>query len=320
MKRIATLCAITVCFLSCVDLLAEGVELTRAQWLKKIGASVMDDSVLRETFAQVPDSDRVEFVQRAMRAISRMPVEPEKKAAVFVNAAVTCIQAAKGDVRYNVIAEVFATVPVPFLPVVTEELSKRFNQEFNKLSDEAYEEIASAVLKIAVERNARTDDPAVRDTFVVLAFLRGTDNTALEAKLLALIADERTRRLVAGWLPAALNGDYGALLAAADVEPLHLRAEEFQRQLGHSIVENILFQFRSGDTLDQRFTDSWITSQTGFDQPTDFGINRLPRFPTGYQNQEISTECKCPPPRDPWGMVGYQRVIQDSGSPFIRRK
>jgi hypothetical protein len=319
MKRIAAVCAITVCFLSCVDLLAEGVELTRAQWLKKIGASVMDESVLRETFAQVPDADRVEFVQRAMRAVSRMPVEPEKKAAVFVNAAVACIQTAKGDIRYSVIAEVFATVPVPFLPVVTEELSKRFNQEFNKLSDAAYEEIASAVLKIAAERNARTDDPAVRDTFVVLAFLRGTDNTELEAKLLALIEDERTRRLVAGWLPAALNGDYTALLAAADVDPLDLQAAEFQRQLGHSNVESILFQMRSGTTLEQSFSDSWITSQTGFDQPTDFGINRLPRFPTGYQNQEITTECKCPPPRDPWGMSGYSRTGVQNPGPFIRK-
>ena len=308
MERIAAVCAITVCSISCMDLRAEGVELKRSQWLKKIGASVMDESVLNETFAQVADSEKVEFVQRSMKAVSRMPVEPEKKAASFVNVAVACIQTAKGDVRYNVIAEVFATVPVAYLPVVTEELSKRFNQEFNKLSDEAYEEIATSVIKIAAERNAQTDDPAVRDTFVVLAFLRATDNTELEAKLLALLPDERTRRLVAGWLPAALNGDYEALLAAADVEPLDIQAEEFQRQLGHSNVDNLLFQLRSGVSLEQTFSDTWITSETGFNQPTDFGINRLPRFPVGYQNQETSVKCKCPPPRDPWGLSGIQNI------------
>jgi len=309
MKCIPTICAIAVCFLSCMDLRAEGVELKRSQWLKKIGASVMDDAVLKDTFGQVPDSDKVEFVKRSMNAVSRMPVEPEKKAARFVNVAVSCIQSSKGDTRYSVIAEVFATVPVPYLPVVTEELSKRFNQEFNKLSDEAYAEIATSVVKVASVRNTSTDDPAVRDTFVLLAFLRGTDNTELEAKLLELLTDERTRRLVAGWLPAAMNGDYEALLAAADVEPLQMNVAEFQRVIGHSIIEPFLFRMRTDKNFAESMNASWITDQTGFGSPTDFGINRVPKpFPEGYQNQEISVKCKCPTPRDPWGFLGNNRT------------
>jgi len=256
----------------------------------------MDAKILNDTFAQIPDSDKVEFVERIMKAVSRMPVEPEKKAATFVNVAVDCIQGARGDIRYDVIAEVFATVPVVFLPVVTEELSKRFNQEFNKLSDEDYEKIATSVMRIAAERNTRTADPAVRDTFVALAFLRGTDNTALEAKLLELIGDERTERLVAGWLPAALNGDYAALLAAADVEPLKINAREFQRQVGHSNIEGMVSTLRSGSVMEQLFVDTWVTDTTGFNEPTDFGVNRTPRYypvPQGYQNQKISV-IRCP--------------------------
>ncbi len=287
---------IAACIFSCLGLLAQGVELKRSQWLKKIGESVMDAKVLNDTFAQIPDSDKVEFVERAMKAVSRMPVEPEKKAATFVNVAVDCIQGARGDIRYDVIAEVFATVPVVFLPVVTEELSKRFNQEFNKLSDEDYEKIATSVMRIAAERNTRTADPAVRDTFVALAFLRGTDNTRLEAKLLGLIGDERTERLVAGWLPAALNGDYAALLAAADVEPLKINVREFQRQTGHSNIEGLVSTLRSGSAMEQLFVDTWVTDTTGFNEPTDFGVNRTPRYypvPTGYQNQKISV-IRCP--------------------------
>jgi len=313
MKCVTAICVITVSLLSCVNLQGEEVQLKRAQWLKKIGESAMDESVLKETFAMVDDSEKVEFVQRTMKAVSRMPVEPERKAATFVVAAVNCIQSAKGDIRYNVIAEVFATVPVPFLPVVTEELSKRFNQEFNKLSDEAYEEIAKSVVEIAVKRNERTDDPAVRNTFVVLAFLRGTANTELENKLLALISDDRTKRLVAGWLPAALNGDYAALLAAADVEALKIMPSEFQRLLGHSNVGDLLFRMRSDISIVNSYSDSWITSSTGFDQPTDFGLNRVPRLPTGYQNQSTSVKCKCPPPRDPWGFLGLAQPLPGQG-------
>jgi len=300
MKCLTTLVAITVCLMSCTYLQAEGVQLKRSQWLKKVGASVMDQAVLKETFGQVKDLEKVEFVQRSMKAISRMPVEPEKKAASFVSTAVNCIQTAKGDVRYTVIAEVFATVPVPFLPVVTEDLSKRFDQEFNKLSDESYEKIASSVIKIAVKRNDRTDDTAVRNTFVVLAFMRGSDNTELETKLLALMLDERTKRLVAGWLPASLKGDYEALLAAAAVEPLKINPEEYQRLVGHSNLSTLLFRMRSEESLATSFSESYKTSKTGFDQPTDFGVNRIPRFPTGYQNQSTSIKsgwrtCPCRP-------------------------
>jgi hypothetical protein len=101
MKCITAICAITVSVLSCINLQAEGVQLQRSQWLKKIGVSTMDESILKETFALVSDDEKVEFVQRVMKAVSRMPVEPEKKAATFVNSAVSCIQSAKGDVRYR---------------------------------------------------------------------------------------------------------------------------------------------------------------------------------------------------------------------------
>lgn len=297
MKFITAICAMTVCVFTCTGLRADGVQLTRSQWLKKIGASVMDESVLKETFSQVADDEKVEFVQRAMTAVSRMPVEPDRKAAAFVNTAVSCIQSATGDTRYHVIAEVFATVPVPFLPVVTEELSKRFNQEFNKLSDEAYEKIATSVVEIAAKRNERADDAAVRNTFVVLAFLRGTDNKDLERKLLALMPDERTNRLVAGWLPASLNGDYTSLLAAADVQPLTIKADAYQRLLGQPNLDQRLFLLRSSSSLEQTFAESWVTDQTAFNQPTDFGMNRVPRLPTGYQNQSTSVSCPCPLPR-----------------------
>ncbi|MFA7173692.1 MAG: hypothetical protein WC340_09795 [Kiritimatiellia bacterium] len=284
MKCITTICAIAVFVFTCTGIRADGVQLKRSQWLKKIGASVMDEGVLKETFSQVAEDEKVEFVQRAMTAVSRMPVEPERKAAAFVRTAVSCIQASKGDTRFHVIAEVFATVPVSFLPVVTEELSKRFNQEFNNLSDEAYEEISTSVVKIAAKRNERADDAAVRNTFVVLAFLRGATNKALEDKLLALMPDDRTNRLVDGWLPAALNGDYTSLLAAADVEPLTIRAEFYGRLVGLPNMGQRLFLMSSGSSLEQVFTESWVVPATRFEfnQPSDVGVLRIPK---GYQNQ-----------------------------------
>ena len=277
---------------------AETTALTRAQWLKKIGESVTQESVLRETLPLVEAEDRVEFTQRLLKATTRLPVSPEEKAAAFIRTSVACIAGTTGDLKYKVIAEVFAGVPVEFLPVVTEELAKRFNQEYNKLSDEQYEVIASAALTIAIPRNAKTNEPSVRNTFVILAFLRGAKSPDLEKKLLALLPDQRMRELVASWLPAALGErNYDALLAAADVDAILISSEVVLRLVGHSSLDRLLSQMYFADSLTRVVNVNLDTiPSTSLIQPVDFGINRLPRpTPTGYQNQSlcITPPCAC---------------------------
>ncbi len=291
-------------------LFAQGTSfLTRAQWLKKIGSSVMSVEVLRETLAQVEPGERVEFTQRVLKAVTRLPVGPDERAAAFVRTAVACIAGATGELKYKVIAEVFAGVPVEFLPVVTEELAKRFDQEYNHLSDESYEKIAVEAVKVAVERNAKTDEPSVRNTFVILAFLRGTKVPGLQDKLLALLPDERMRKLAASWLPDALNKrNYDAMLAAADVEALPISNDTMLYLIGPGALDRLLYELNSGASL-SRVTDvglavlpSSALNRAGIG---DFGINRLPR---GYQNQGTNIRkdrgrgtssddlvCPCPP-------------------------
>ena len=289
--------------------------LTRAQWLKKIGASVTNVDVLRETFAQVAPEDRVEFTQRVLKAVTRMPVNPDEKAAVFVRTAVACIAGVTGEAKYNVIAEVFAGVPVEYLPVVTEELAKRFDQEYNHLSDEAYEKIACAAVKVAVERNAKTDAPSVRNTFVILAFLRGAKSPQLQEKLLALLPDDRMRKLVASWLPAALKDrKYDALLAAADVDAAAVSYDRMLHLVGVGALDQLLYDLGTGIPLSS-VTGSGVFAlpSSRFTQPIDFGINRVPTA-TGYQNQgtdirkgsrdgsgDSGEKCPCAPPTfTPW--------------------
>lgn len=273
----------------CVAGAEEPTTLTRAQWLKKIGASVSQTDVLRETLSRILPEERVEFTQRVLKAVKRLPVSPEEKAAAFVRTSVACIASAKGDVRYKVIAEVFACVPVEFLPVVTEELAKRFDQEYNKLTDENYELIASSAIKVAVARNAQTEEPSVRDTFVLLAFLRGAKNPKLQDALLALLPDDRMRGLASTWLAAAMKDrNYEGLLAAADVEPLVLSSESVLQQLGHASLDRLLADLSSGQlltTVGSGYLDT-LPSDT-LNQPVDFGINRLP-LPGPYPDQSCS--------------------------------
>jgi len=275
---------------------AGATTLTRAQWLKKIGASVTDATVLRETLAQVLPDERVEFTQRVLKAVKRLPVGPEEKAAYFVRVAVACIASASGDMRDKVIAEVFADVPVEFLPVVTEELAKRFDQAYNNLSDADYQKIASSATEIAAARNAQTDEPAVRDTFVLLAFLRGAkDRDNLRTVLMGLLPDERVRTLVTTWLdPALLQHNHEGLLAAANVEGVVIPQESLLRLVGHANIDRLLYDLYAGrgSQMLSAGLDTVVKPTSVSDVPVDIGINRLPRIPGPYQNQTNTLRTK----------------------------
>ncbi|MDD4441912.1 MAG: hypothetical protein PHX41_08460 [Kiritimatiellae bacterium] len=293
----------------------ESTTLTRAQWLKKVGASVSSDAVLRETMTSLAPADKAEFAQRVIKAATRLPVGPDEKSAALVKSAVACIAGATGEVKQQVIAEVFAGVPVEFLPVVTEELAKRFDQAYNKLSNEQYEKIATDALAASVKRNAETDAPSVRNAFTILAFARGAQDPALQNKLIAQLPDERMRNLAASWLPPALKEKkYDALLAAADVDDVDIRSEVLLRLVGHSNLDRLLADLNANlgvkpvEWVDETGTNTvettWIplsqvravggftvgggSSMGLLDHTPNYGINRVPLYPQGYQNQGTS--------------------------------
>ena len=314
MKQVNARTWVVVALISAMGVTAllaqEATYLTRAQWLKKIGASVTSSEVLRGTLAQVAPDDRVEFTQRMLKAVTRMPVGPDEKAAAFVRVSVACIAGVNGDTKQKVIAEVFAGTPSEYLPVVTEELAKRFDQTHNGLSDEQFEKIASETLGFAIARNAQTDSPSVRNTFAILAFLRGAKNPALQNKLISQLPDERMRNLAASWVPPALKDrDYSALLAAADVEEVPLRNDTPFRYVGHSNLDRLLADLNANagwqdpDQTGESVSNAVGTVQIPLsqvravpgveigrrDHMADFGINRVPQTqPTGYQNQGTS--------------------------------
>ncbi len=277
--------------------------LSRAQWLKKIGASVTDTAVLRDTLEQVAPADRVEFTQRLLKAVSRLPVNPDEKGAAFVRSAVACIAGADSETKRDVIAAVFAGVPVEYLPLVTEELAKRFDRGYNKLTCEQYGMIATNVLGAATARNAETDEASVRNTFVMLAFLKGADCPNLQRDLLAMLPDDRMRGLAQAWIPQVLGeGKYDAMLAAADADLLPLRHEDILRLIGHATLDRLLADMLAslsadGETaplsLDKaRVGGGGASPSTAVSGSNlDYGINRVPRnpvYPTGYQNQRLS--------------------------------
>lgn len=219
-------CLIATIFLTATNIYAEdAASLTRAQWLKQIGPSASNYETLKTTFAKVSAEDKAYFSQRLIKAISRMAVNQAEKSAAFVRAAVGLVAGGKGEEKYAIMAEIFAGVPVEYLPAVTEALAQRFNQQTNKLSDGNFAQIATKAIDTCAKRNSQTDDPAVRDTFVALCFIKASAKASdIETgkSMIAKLPEGRIQNLAEKWVPKALDGDYADMLAAADVKPVAL--------------------------------------------------------------------------------------------------
>ena len=276
--------------------------LTRSQWLKRIGDAAKSPDVAKEVMRQVVAGEKVEFTQRLLKAITRMPLSPEEKLAALTQASVACIASTPltNDDRYKVIAEVIAVVPIEYMPGLIGSLAKRFNPKLNKVTPEQYKIMADTTIKLAVQRNKQTDDPAVRNTFAILLFLIATtpeETPGLQALLMANLPDDRSRELAKNWIDEALKGNYEPMLTAADaairVEP---PAPEVQR-VGVSQIERLLVDIGgltgSFDVVTRsNIADSGV-SGIGVFIPGDIGIQTVPR-PYPNQLDRLPDKCGCP--------------------------
>lgn len=259
--------------------------LTRSQWLKQVGDAAKNPDAIRGVMSQISDGDKVEFTQRVLKAITRLPSSPEEKQALLIKASIECIRSTplKNDERYKTIAEIIATVPVEFLPGVVGELSKRFDPKVNKLSEEQFSEMADKTVKLAVERNKSTDDPAVRNTFAMLLFLNPTtqpQTEKLQALLMTRLPNDTGRELAKGYIAEAQKGNYEPLLNATDTTVRVSPPPAAVARVGVSQMEQLLMDVGglTGSSLDR--TRSYAeTSPFG---TSDVGIQTVPR---GYPNQ-----------------------------------
>jgi len=278
----------TVCCAGAV--MAQGQKtLTRDQCFKKVGESAKDKAVLAATLEQVELGDCVEFTKRTLKAITRMPIGPKAKAERYVESSILCVDRAREeDVQLGVIAETVAIAPVPDLPGLVKELSKRIDQKQNNLTVEKFRQFAEKGIKTCVDRNAQGDDIRVRNTFAVLLFTRAAPEIPdLQDALLALLPDESNRKLATTWLAAAAEDDYTAILAAAEV-PVGPPMPTIN-MVGFPQTERLLTYLSISDSA----FDALLVAGTGSGiwsdyQVVDGGIQQTPLPVVGYQNQGTS--------------------------------
>ena len=195
---------------------------------KQIVESISNPATMTENVKSLSAEDQRQYLADVVSAIAKMPGSQEEKAASYVS---VCRAALKGSAKGNLpsmIAEVFATVPPEYLPVVSESLGgDMLNRAANPsvtYTDDKYLDIATNVMAVVNARVASEDAADVRSAFAALAFVRGS-NSAGENIVSAMVASlpESARDTAAKeWFPAALaegeSKSYDSMLVAASAD------------------------------------------------------------------------------------------------------
>ena len=304
LTRILSTAAITMLF--CVGFVSaqEQGTLARAQWGKQIGDSAKNASTLSETVKKVASDERVEFTRSVLKAVTKMPLDSDSKAARYIESAIHCVSntALEDETKYGAIAESIALSPVHILPALVKEMSKRFDPSIkvNNLTNERYREIAEKGVEVCIERNSSMDNTRIRNTFAVLLFTRAAPNiSGLQDALLAKLPDARSRDLAIAWLADAEKDDYTAILAAAEVPVTPPKPEI--NMVGHPQTARLLTYATLTDSMlaalmipgtGAGLDEIDIQIDSGFQQ-TPFLKEKKDDTPGGYQNQGTSLTRPC---------------------------
>ncbi len=220
-----------VCALAWMASVLSAAELTRAEWLGKVGDCANNAATMRATMANVSASDQVALVSAVNAALAKSPGSNEQRAAAFVRANVAALSTAmtqnkEKHAANQVLAEIYATVPPEYLPVVSEQFAKETLNRKN-LERPQFVNIMTNTLHLVDGRLAKAENGGVREAFVALTFIKASGEAPsadLVNLALSQISDAKTRETAANeWLGPALgmNGvaqSYDPMLGAANAD------------------------------------------------------------------------------------------------------
>lgn len=271
--------------------------LPRSQWLRSVGDAAQSSETLHKTMGQVSASDRMEFIQRVLKSVSRLPLQPAEKRAQYVKTAIACIAFVSGEEKFKVIAEAAAVTPIEYMPQLTDELAKRFDPKRNGLTMEQFDAIGKKAIDATIERTKGIDDANVRNAFIIAAFTkaRGIDGEEKAKAWASSIANDRDRAVTVELANSAGKGDYSPLLAAGEVAPEEvIPPMPMLAEPGLWQNDRLLAEFGAvGNTREGTDTPIVGTSDRNFDQYVATDINRRPskagkrQKPHGYQDQTL---------------------------------
>jgi hypothetical protein len=279
---------------------AQDKDIALAQARAKIGEVISKPAQMTSVVKRLSAADQTAFLSEVNSAIGKMPASNEEKAAKFLDVNSAALKGAKKGNLALLLAEVFATVPPEALTVVNERFAAElFNRSANPtrtITDAQFTDIAKNLFAKVQERNAASEDAAVRNTFAILMLLRASNGTpqSLRDTLVAEMADAEARKLAQEeWISPAMgigqDKTYDPMLGASDAGSAPSPAVVLQLANAQS-MESLLSEFNAAPAAVPAKSQAEgsaslsfisVVSST-FTDPEGVGLFRVPR---GYDGQ-----------------------------------
>lgn len=206
--------------------MADGMSIADAR--KQVADCVSNPSTMTAVVKQLPAAEQRAYLGDVVAAVAKLPGSKEEAGAAYVNVCRAALKGASKDNLAEMIAEVFATVPPEYLPIISESLAgdmlNRSIDSSKTYTDEQYVEIASKTMETVNKRLESADSGDVRSAFAALTFIRGSNNASDKVVSAMVETLPESAREVASkeWFPAALaegeNKSYDAMLVAASAD------------------------------------------------------------------------------------------------------
>lgn len=298
MKKMLMLLAVAA---SLIAVAAPGAKMmSLADARAKIGEVIKDPAKMTEIMKKLSSDDQKTFVADVNAAISRMPGMHEERAAMFLNVDKAALRgAAKGNLA-NIVAEIFSTVPVESLTILSENFAQDlFNRDAdpsNPISDELFEKIASDLIATVNERTAKTDDGAVRSALAIAMIVNAANGTMpnLADKLVETLPEDAREKAKERWIPGATKDgekNYDDLLGENDYADVIPNSMLTLKIAGPQFMDIMLSDFATVATDHPSRTPlldivQHVDHLGGMDDDAlEGGLSAIPREPAGYQGQ-----------------------------------
>lgn len=287
---------------ACVALVATAQDkvVALAEARAGIGDVISKPAQMTVVMKRLSVADQTSFLAEVNSAIAKMPASNEEKTAKFLDVNAAALKGAKKGNLANLLAEVFATVPLESLTVVNERFAADlFNRSANPtrtITDAQFTDIAKNLFKKVQERNGTSDEAAVRNTFAILMLLRASNGTpqSLRDTLVAEMTDAEARKLAQDeWISPAMglgqDKTYDPMLGASDAGSAP--SPEVVLQLANAqSMESLLADFNAAPEsvpakaqAEGSASLSFISVVSStFTDPQGVGLFRVPR---GYDGQ-----------------------------------
>ena len=206
--------------------MADGMSIADAR--KQVADCVANPATMTAVVKQLPAAEQRVFLGDVVAAVAKMPGSQAEKAAAYVNVVRAGLKGSSKENLTEMIAEVFATVPPEYLPVVSESLAgdmvNRAIDPSRTYTDAEYIKIATNTMAVINERVASADAADVRSAFAALTFINGSNNASEQvvSAMVEALPQSAQKPAATEWFPAALakgaNRSYDAMLVAAAVD------------------------------------------------------------------------------------------------------